>query len=61
MSVIIDAITELTKSHPFIKSCLFEGNTAQLYEKVRNQEIDIALMSYNDQEAFERKIRVCSK
>lgn len=55
MSVIIDAITELTKSHPSIKSCLFEGNTAQLYEKVRNQEIDIALISYNDQEAFERK------
>lgn len=55
MSVIIDAITELTKSHPSIKSYLFEGNTAQLYEKVRNQEIDIALISYNEQEALKRK------
>lgn len=55
MSVIIDAITELTKSHPSIKSYLFEGNTAQLYDKVRNQEIDIALISYNEQEALEKK------
>lgn len=61
MSLIIEAITELTKSHPSIKSYLFEGNTAQLYEKVLNQEIDIALISYNENEALEKNEFVFEK
>lgn len=55
MSLIMDAISDLNRSYPSIISNLFEGNTAQIYEKLLNQQIDIALIAFNEDEVLDKK------
>ncbi len=55
MPLIIDSFSDFKKTYPLIKSNLFEGSTTQIYEKLLNQDIDIALLAFDDKDQLEKK------
>lgn len=50
MSLIIQAITNLSSVHPSIQSYLIEGNSESLYECLLEQKIELAIMSFTNEE-----------
>ncbi|RPA63685.1 LysR family transcriptional regulator [Aerococcus agrisoli] len=61
MSLIMDSVANLNGDYPSIQLNLFEGNSNQIYDQIRNQESDFAIIAFNDQEIRANKELIFEK